>query len=393
MKEKIKNKNAITLLALIITVIILLILATVSISLIINSGILEHAQQGVDRYSEEEELEQIKLAVASAKLKGNGFLTTENLNNELHDRFGEENEVIEGSNGWNYKLKRIYKIDKNGEVSPLFVEINLFANVKEVESNKIIIELKTKSNALINFINLKESLGNNLSKFNNINKEEEVIEIDAQINTEYSILIYSGEEYYVAKLKIKSSYIGGENVTIYEPNEKYYGYGANGKYYYKKLSGNQKISNATFGDPCSGTNKSSYSLDEEILIYDQKMLSSYREWLKESTVYNLNINNYENNSFNIIIDGYCMENIYNVRLYNNGQVINNAIVDNNKFSLNTIMNDSEEYILEIVYIDNIRYKGTIKLKKSNTFQEQKLGGENIRINTQGKYYYVKLGIN
>ena len=89
-KYKIPNiEHAITLLALIITVIILLILATVSISLIINSGILDHAQQGVDRYSEEEELEQIKLAVASARLKGNGFLTTENLNSELQERIDE----------------------------------------------------------------------------------------------------------------------------------------------------------------------------------------------------------------------------------------------------------------------------------------------------------------
>ena len=78
MKEKIKNKNAITLLALIITVIILLILATVSISLIINSGILDHAQHGVDKYSAQEEFEQVQLAVTSAQLKGNDFLTYEN---------------------------------------------------------------------------------------------------------------------------------------------------------------------------------------------------------------------------------------------------------------------------------------------------------------------------
>ena len=113
MKEKIKNKNAITLLALIITVIILLILATVSISLIINSGILDHAQHGVDRYSKEEDLEQIKLAVASARLKGNGFLTADNLNTELQTRFNNEDEVIETSKYWNYKG---YKIKENGEV-------------------------------------------------------------------------------------------------------------------------------------------------------------------------------------------------------------------------------------------------------------------------------------
>ena len=109
--KDLKNKNAITLLALIIAVIVLLILATVSISLVINSGILDHAQQGVNRYSEEEELEQIKLAVASAQLKSNGFLTTENLNSEFQERFGEK--ATESSKGWRYKA---YNIKENGEV-------------------------------------------------------------------------------------------------------------------------------------------------------------------------------------------------------------------------------------------------------------------------------------
>ena len=93
------GNNGITLVALIITIIVLLILVTVTISLVINNGILDHAQHGVNKYSEEEELEQIKLAVASAKLAGNGFLDNENLNNELHERIGEnENAEKIGSN-------------------------------------------------------------------------------------------------------------------------------------------------------------------------------------------------------------------------------------------------------------------------------------------------------
>ena len=106
-----KREKGITLVALIITVIILLILAMVSISLVINSGIIDKAKYGVDKYSEEEELEQIKLAVASARLKGEGFLTIENLNSELQDKFGEE--VIQCSKGWRYKN---YNIKENGEV-------------------------------------------------------------------------------------------------------------------------------------------------------------------------------------------------------------------------------------------------------------------------------------
>ena len=108
-----KSKLAITLVALIITIIVLLILAMVSISLVINNGVLDKAQHGMDKYSEEEELEQIKLAVAAAMLKGNGFLDTENLNRELHERI-DENENAEKIEGrWYYK-KVI--IDENGIV-------------------------------------------------------------------------------------------------------------------------------------------------------------------------------------------------------------------------------------------------------------------------------------
>ena len=123
--KDLKNKNAITLLALIIAVIVLLILATVSISLVINSGILDHAQQGVNRYSEEEELEQIKLAVASAKLKGNGFLTTENLNSELQDNFGKDKEAKPIDDYWKFNG---FKIISTGQV-----ERTLSKEFQEVE--------------------------------------------------------------------------------------------------------------------------------------------------------------------------------------------------------------------------------------------------------------------
>ena len=110
-----KNKG-ITLVALIITIIVLLILATVSISLVINNGVLDKAQHGVDKYSEEEEFERVKLAVASAMLKGNGFLDTENLNAELQDRFQKGAEQIGNSKRWSLKLDKNYTIYENGNV-------------------------------------------------------------------------------------------------------------------------------------------------------------------------------------------------------------------------------------------------------------------------------------
>ena len=62
MKSKLKQQNAITLVALIITIIVLLILAMVSIALVMNSGIITKSKTAVDKYSEEEIQEQIKLA-------------------------------------------------------------------------------------------------------------------------------------------------------------------------------------------------------------------------------------------------------------------------------------------------------------------------------------------
>ena len=60
--SKLKNNKAITLVALIITIIVLLILAMVSINLVMNGGIINKSKSAVDKYSQEEVQEQIKLA-------------------------------------------------------------------------------------------------------------------------------------------------------------------------------------------------------------------------------------------------------------------------------------------------------------------------------------------
>ena len=59
MGEKIKNKNGITLVALVITVIILIILASISLNFLVgNEGLIEKAKRGAANYIEEEEKEQ-----------------------------------------------------------------------------------------------------------------------------------------------------------------------------------------------------------------------------------------------------------------------------------------------------------------------------------------------
>lgn len=109
------TQRGITLVALIITVIVLLILAMVSIRLVMNGGIIDRAERGTQTYTAEEVQEQIKLAVAAAKIKGNGFLTSENLNTELDAMFNDGITVDKDGNNFKYKG---YKIKLNGEITP-----------------------------------------------------------------------------------------------------------------------------------------------------------------------------------------------------------------------------------------------------------------------------------
>ena len=67
-KQSARQANAITLVALIITIIVLLILAMVSISLVMNGGIIGRTDNSVKRYSDEEIQEKIKTAYAEYQM-------------------------------------------------------------------------------------------------------------------------------------------------------------------------------------------------------------------------------------------------------------------------------------------------------------------------------------
>ena len=91
--NKLKNKNGITLVALIITIIVLLILAMVSISLVMNSGIINKSKTAVDKYSQEEVQEQIKLAYSEWQMgQYTGTpMTAQDIQTKLGQIFGAEN--------------------------------------------------------------------------------------------------------------------------------------------------------------------------------------------------------------------------------------------------------------------------------------------------------------
>ena len=80
-----KNKNGITLIALVITIIILLILAGVSIAMLIGqNGILTQAQNAKNATEQASVREKIDLSIVGARAQTtNGKLTEENLKSEL----------------------------------------------------------------------------------------------------------------------------------------------------------------------------------------------------------------------------------------------------------------------------------------------------------------------
>ena len=92
MKNNLREQKAITLVALIITIIVLLILAMVSISLVMNGGIIDRANRGTQTYTAEEVQEQMKLAYSEwevARWDGTAGDATVFVRTRLSQTYGE----------------------------------------------------------------------------------------------------------------------------------------------------------------------------------------------------------------------------------------------------------------------------------------------------------------
>ncbi len=100
---KLKNNKGITLVALIITIIVLLILAMVSIALVMNSGIITKSKTAVDKYSQEEIQEQIKLAYSEWQMHQYTNETQKTapvfMQEKLRDTLKDNELIVTGSNG------------------------------------------------------------------------------------------------------------------------------------------------------------------------------------------------------------------------------------------------------------------------------------------------------
>ena len=88
-KNKIKQKNGITLIALVITIIVLLILAGVSIAMLTGqNGILTQAQNAKTTTEDKSAEEKIKLAVMAARAQSEGALDADKLVTEITNNYG-----------------------------------------------------------------------------------------------------------------------------------------------------------------------------------------------------------------------------------------------------------------------------------------------------------------
>ena len=122
-KEKmLKNKNGITLIALVVTIVVLLILAGVSISMLTGeNGIIKQAQEAKEKseIAEEKELVQLSAVGAMARNDG-GEITYDNLDEELAMNLGDREYTLDGTGPFTVTYTdsgRSYIVETNGGIT------------------------------------------------------------------------------------------------------------------------------------------------------------------------------------------------------------------------------------------------------------------------------------
>ena len=105
MKDKLRNKKGITLIALVITIIVLLILARVSITMISSQdGILNKATGAKDAQKKATDEEAVKLAVQVAMMNENGVIEYDKIGDYLSGATGDKDAKVIKYKGNNYLI-------------------------------------------------------------------------------------------------------------------------------------------------------------------------------------------------------------------------------------------------------------------------------------------------
>ena len=128
MKEYFKNKKGITLIALVITIIVLLILAIVTIRIVVNQNIINHANNAVTAYNEaqQNESEQLTWVEGLMQNKGGSSSSISNSNSETQGNQLNNKEI--------YQLTAQEKqefYDKQGSTQPISRTNELVASNNE----------------------------------------------------------------------------------------------------------------------------------------------------------------------------------------------------------------------------------------------------------------------
>ena len=118
LKERVKGKNGITLIALVITIIVLLILAGVTIATLTgDNGILTKAQNSKEKNAQKTVEEQINLAVQASKINEGLVIDKDILEQELTNNGIEITKSENDELPWTVKKDGyVYTISENGEV-------------------------------------------------------------------------------------------------------------------------------------------------------------------------------------------------------------------------------------------------------------------------------------
>ncbi|MCI8272720.1 MAG: hypothetical protein HFJ55_01390 [Clostridia bacterium] len=195
-----KNKEGITLIALVVTLIVLLILAGVSIALLIGeNGVIYQARNAKENSREAEAREKLELTLLSAyneKVLNNEYNQNEFLNNMITTEI--EKAEIKGDiaivDGYAYELDRsVPKIGRyKGKYKDLiFPEVDATVELAEnAKTATITIKAKEKTKG-INKIEIWQA-GEKLEEFTYDNVKEEITqEYTAKQNGKYTIKAYA----------------------------------------------------------------------------------------------------------------------------------------------------------------------------------------------------------
>lgn len=151
MKEKINTLSGITLIALVVTIVILIILATISVNLVLNSGLLDRTTKGADLHKQEEGKEAIVLAISvlrSDTILNNEKLTLDYIGDHIHEELKIDKEDVTKNGEPTESVDVIYKdyeykIDEDFNITIIGskeerVEITYRYEIKEEEKVAII---------------------------------------------------------------------------------------------------------------------------------------------------------------------------------------------------------------------------------------------------------------